>query len=188
MAFGYVKQEMQFSAGVDHFIGDLVLRLIVKLALGDDIAPLQVVLLIEGEDHDIFRVEACGIGAAVAPGIVVGAVIVRGVKAGAIAIGVHVIPAVEHTSAGGGVQGLADDEVAAVFFGHDVFDEEVIEGCLHAGIGAFGQGAQFVGKYGDLLIHPGIGGLVPDDRIKSFYIPAPLFVVKAGEDVPLVVV
>jgi hypothetical protein len=77
-AFVDIEQEMQFAAGVNHFVGDMVLRFVVELAFEDDAAPLEVAAPVERQDHDILGVEAGGVVAVVpGPGVIVGAIIIR---------------------------------------------------------------------------------------------------------------
>jgi len=58
-----------------------------------------------------------------------------------------------------------------------VFDEEVVEGHLQIGVGAFGLGPEVVVEDGNFFCYAAVGSLIPDDRIKTFDIAPPLFVI-----------
>jgi len=69
-----------------------------------------------------------------------------------------------------------------------MLNKEIVKRHLQVGVGALGHRPQFVIKDDHFLTRPRIRSLVPDDRIYSFDIAPPLFVIEAIENIPSVVI
>jgi hypothetical protein len=131
-AFVEVEEKVQFAAGVDQFVGNEVFGLVIELAFGNDIAPLQVALLIIRQHHQVLRVIAGGIAAAgFLPQGPCSRIVIRVIITIPVTpVGISYIPAVVHCAAGGGIQRFADQQVAAVTFGDNMFDKKSLKAVL----------------------------------------------------------
>ncbi len=48
-----VEEEVQLASGIHDIVGDEIVVIIIKLALGDNIVPFHISIFIERKDHDI---------------------------------------------------------------------------------------------------------------------------------------
>src|SRR5258708_7785458 len=189
-AFILVEQKVELATRIEDLVGDEVLRFVIELAFRDDIAPFNIDGSIKIKDHNVLRMIRGSVVTIVAiPWVIIRAIVVRRIEpAGSVHGIIHIIPAIEHITPGGGVEGFTHQQVTAVLLGDDVFDKVVVEGHFQVGVRTFCHGPELFVENGQGLFRPAVGGLVPNYGIESFDISFFLFVVETGQDITFVII